>query len=187
MKRYQDPATGQEWQLDDALDIKTAPNLPANLTEVVIDKPPFPCTWDSVTKAWAVDLTAAIAASIAAVEAFHAKMMLAYTANPTVVALASYTAKAACADAIIANTALTARDTAYLTKAGISTAAAKTAWANTVLAKSLAFNGLLGAADGLASTAKARLAACTTLAQLTAAITQNSADANALIATLPKV
>lgn len=187
MKRYQDPATGQEWQLDDALDIKTAPNLPAALTDVVLDKPPFPCAWDAVAKAWAIDLPAAIAAGIAAVEAFHAKMMLTYTANPTVVALASYTAKAACADAIIANTALTARDTAYLTKAGITTAAAKTAWANAVLAKSLAFNGLLGSADGLASTAKARLAACTSVAQLTAAMAQNSTDANAFLATLPKV
>lgn len=187
MKTYQDPATGNEWQLDDTIDVATAPNLPVNLTGAIVVKPAFPCVWNAATKSWIVDMALAQSASVAAIEAFHAKMMLVYTANPTVIALASYTAKAACADAIIAGAPLTARDSAYLSKAGITTPAAKTAWANAVLAKALVFNGLLGSADGLASVAKARIAAAVTEAQLTAAVLQNSTEANAFLATLPKV
>lgn len=133
----------------------------------------------------AFNLARAQADAIAATNDYHAYQMAARTGNPTLIMSASYAAKMKLITAVLAGSTLDQFDTAYLNAGGYTTSALRTAWANSEQPQAVAYFSLLGKADALSKTSKARIMAATDAVTLNAAITQNRADAAAFIATLP--
>ena len=133
----------------------------------------------------AFNLARAQGEAIAATNDFHSYQLAARTGNPTLIMSASYASKVKLITAILSGATLDQFDTAYLNAGGYTTSALRTAWANSEQPQAVAYFSLLGKADVLSKTSKARIMAATDAATLNAAITQNRADAAAFIATLP--
>jgi hypothetical protein len=204
MQLFIDPATQQQYALDDDVVVTTkgkvttctsargeALTLPTTLVPYVS---PAPTAADL-----AAQFAANKAAALIAVDQFHANTVQQLAGNPTQVEKDSWAMKLSTANAVIAKATVSAEGIAFMTALGLiapvgATAAqvtaadaAKATWAARVQANAAKFAGLVGLADNLRTQAKAAITAAVDQVALDAAQAANKATALAAIAAFPKV
>lgn len=125
-------------------------------------------------------------ASLRMIDEFHANTVQKLVGNPTQVEKDTWALKLEVANAITNKAAVSAAGQAFLASAGITTDAAKSAWAASVLAKSSAYAQVVGLAEKLRDTARTAVKAATDEATLKAALDAQRAAADAAVASLLK-
>lgn len=125
-------------------------------------------------------------AAIRSIDEFHAATVQRLVGNPTQVEKDTWALKLEVANAITSKAVVSAAGQAFLASAGISTDAAKSAWAASVLAKSSAYAQVVGLAEKLRDTARTAVKAATDEASLKAALDAQRAAADAAVASLLK-
>lgn len=121
------------------------------------------------------------------VDAFHASTVQQLAGNPTQVEKDTWAMKLATANAVAGGTAVSGEGNAFMTANGLTTPALQSAWAAKVLANAATYAGIVGLLDAWRSQAKAAITGAADQAALDLAITNNSAAADAAIATIPVV
>jgi predicted RNA-binding Zn ribbon-like protein len=131
-------------------------------------------------------LTAVKSNALKRIDDFHSEVISRLVGSPTQVEKDTWALKLEVANAITGKTAVSATGQAFLASAGIDTAAAKSAWAASVLAKSAAYAQVVGLAERLRDTARTAVKSATDEATLTAALDAQRAAADAAVASLMK-
>lgn len=126
------------------------------------------------------------AAAGASIDQFHADTVQKLVGNPTQVEKDTWPLKLETASAIINKTTLSAAGQAFLAGAGMTTDAAKAAWATSVLAKSAAYAQVVGLAEKLRGAARTAVKAATDEVSLKATLDAQRAAADAAVASLLK-
>ncbi len=125
-------------------------------------------------------------AALESIDLFHAETVQKLVGNPTQVEKDTWALKLEVANAITSKAAVSAAGQAFLASAGITTDAAKSAWAASVLAKSSAYAQVVGLAEKLRDTARTAVKAATDEATLKTALDAQRAAADAAVASLLK-
>lgn len=124
--------------------------------------------------------------ALATIDLFHAETVQKLVGNPTQVEKDTWALKLEVANAITNKASVSAAGQAFLASAGITTDAAKSAWAASVLAKSSAYAQVVGLAEKLRDTARTAVKAATDEVSLKAALDAQRAAADAAVASLLK-
>jgi len=124
-------------------------------------------------------LAAAKKAAFLTIDQFHAATVQKLVGNPTQVEKDTWSLKLEVASAITNKTSVSAAGQAFLAGAGMTTDAAKAAWAASVLAKSAAYAQVVGLAEKLRNTARTVVKTATDKASLKAAVDEQRAAAAA--------
>ena len=125
-------------------------------------------------------------AALQAIDNFHSDTVQRLVGNPTQVEKDTWSLKLEAASAITNKTTVSAAGQAFLAGAGMTTDAAKAAWAASVLAKSAAYAQVVGLAEKLRDTARTAVKAATDETTLKAALDAQRAAADAAVANLLK-
>lgn len=120
------------------------------------------------------------------IDEFHANTVQKLVGNPTQVEKDTWPLKLEVANAITSKAVVSAAGQAFLASAGITTDAAKSAWAASVLAKSSAYAQVVGLAEKLRDTARTAVKAATDEASLKATLDAQRAAADTAVASLLK-
>lgn len=131
-------------------------------------------------------LARATQAALASIDQFHADTVQKLVGSPTQVEKDTWALKLEVANAITSKATVSAAGQAFLASAGISTDAAKSAWAASVLSKSSAYAQVVGLAEKLRDTARTAVKAATDEVSLKAALDAQRAAADAAVASLLK-
>ena len=131
-------------------------------------------------------LARATAMALAAIDQFHAEIVQKLVGSPTQVEKDTWALKLEVANTITSKAAISAAGQAFLASAGITTDAAKSAWAASVLAKSSAYAQVVGLAEKLRDMARTAVRATTDEVSLKAALDAQRAAADAAVASLLK-
>lgn len=131
-------------------------------------------------------LSAAKEYGLRVIDEFHASTVQKLVGNPTQVEKDTWALKLEVANAITNKAAVSAAGQAFLASAGITTDAAKSAWAASVLAKSSAYAQVVGLAEKLRDTARTAVKAATDETSLKVALDAQRAAADAAVASLLK-
>lgn len=124
--------------------------------------------------------------ALATIDQFHAETVQKLVGNPTQVEKDTWSLKLEAASALTNKTTVSAAGQAFLAGAGMTTDAAKAAWAASVLAKSAAYAQVVGLAEKLRDTARTAVKAATDEATLKVALDAQRAAADAAVASLLK-
>ncbi|WP_395060416.1 hypothetical protein [Polaromonas sp.] len=127
-----------------------------------------------------------VADALVVIEQFHAETVQKLVGNPTQVEKDTWALKLEAAGAITQKTTVSAAGQAFLAGAGMTTDAAKSAWAASVLAKATAYAQVVGLAERLRDTARTAVKAATDEATLKASLDAQRAAADAAVASLLK-
>lgn len=133
-----------------------------------------------------MSLAQVIAIALANIDQFHADTIQKLVGSPTQVEKDTWSLKLEAASAITNKTTVSAAGQAFLAGAGMTTDAAKAAWAASVLAKSAAYAQVVGLAEKLRDTARTAVKAATDETKLKAALDAQRAAADAAVASLLK-
>lgn len=131
-------------------------------------------------------LAKGVVAALITIDQFHADTVQKLVGSPTQVEKDTWSLKLEAASAITNKTPVSAAGLAFLAGAGMTTDAAKTAWATSVLAKSAAYAQVVGLAEKLRDTARTAVKAATDEATLKTALDAQRAAADAAVASLLK-
>lgn len=131
-------------------------------------------------------LAKGVGAALITIDQFHADTVQKLVGSPTQVEKDTWSLKLEAASAITNKTTVSAAGQAFLAGAGMTTDAAKAAWAASVLAKSEAYAQVVGLAERLRDTARTAVKAATDEVSLKAALDAQRAAADAAVASLLK-
>jgi hypothetical protein len=131
-------------------------------------------------------LTARVAQAMVSIDQFHAEKVQALVGSPTQVEKDTWALKLETANAIANKTPVSVAGQAFLQSAGMSTDAAKAAWAASVLAKSAAYAAIVGLAERLRDAARTAVKLATDEASIKVALDAQRAAADAAVARLLK-
>lgn len=165
MKTYQDLDTGELWRFDDDIDVMSiSSSIPINLTPQVIRRPSSSHKW--LNGVWVLDTFAAEvafgvrqSAALGMIESRYSTFLAVKTGYPSEKEVATWDFKVELADAIIHNELLPEADKVpYSARAQAFMASANivdwVAWAKKVLANSVNYSSVLGAAEDARKAAK---------------------------------
>lgn len=143
-------------------------------------------SWQLDPAKQAIQLDRAKLQALATIDQFHADTVQKLVGSPTQVEKDTWSLKLEAASAITNKTPISTAGQAFLAGAGMTTDAAKVAWATSVLAKSAAYAQVVGLAERLRDTARTAVKAATDEASLKAALDAQRAAADAAVASLLK-
>lgn len=131
-------------------------------------------------------LAKGVLVALVTIDQFHADTVQKLVGSPTQVEKDTWSLKLEAASAITNKTTVSSAGQAFLAGAGMTTDAAKVAWAASVLAKSAAYAQVVGLAERLRDTARTAVKAATDETTLKAALDAQRAAADAAVASLLK-
>lgn len=124
--------------------------------------------------------------ALTSINKFHAETVQKLVGNPTQVEKDTWALKLEVANAITNKVAISAAGQAFLLGADLTTAAAKSVWATSVLAKSAAYAQVVGLAEKVRDSARAAVKTATDEAAIKVALDAQRAAADAAVASLLK-